>query len=62
MSEQQLERLKEEKKKLLLDIETMSKEVVVFKSREKAALKQEEENLMDLRKYEKFMHEYKAEK
>lgn len=40
ISEQQLERLKEEKKKLLLDIELLNKEVVTYKSREKAALKQ----------------------
>lgn len=33
ISEQQLERLKEEKKKLLVDIDTLSKEVVIFKSR-----------------------------
>jgi chromosome segregation ATPase len=51
ISEQQLDRLREEKKKLIADIDSVSKELNMAKAREKAVQKQEEENLINMRKY-----------
>jgi predicted nucleic acid-binding Zn-ribbon protein len=55
-SEQQLERVREEKRKLQEENESLRKEIQLMHVKSKAAEKQEEENLIDRRKYEKFIY------
>lgn len=51
-----LAKVREEKKKLLEENDLLRKDIQVLHAKAKAAEKQEEENLIDRRKYEKLMY------